>query len=123
MSNTTETTEIPEHVTTDKDIESMAIAAYEAYGQTTNFKNFQGNPMPLYTELPEPIKNAWRAAAMACVRRTWLHGHIGASLDAMLKWFRSQRPVAPTMARLNAVCMTKVEDLILHNRNREAGGL
>ena len=42
-----------------------AKAAYRAYGATTNFLNFQGNPMPEWDALPEKIRTAWVAAAKA----------------------------------------------------------
>jgi hypothetical protein len=38
--------------------------AYQAYGQTTDFKNFQGNPMPKWEELPDKIKEAWMNASV-----------------------------------------------------------
>lgn len=40
-----------------------ARAAYQRYGAVTGFKNFQGNPMPAFDELPETIQCAWCAAA------------------------------------------------------------
>ena len=43
--------------------ESRARIAYTAYGRKTDFKNFMGNPMPIFDELPEPIREAWIAAA------------------------------------------------------------
>ena len=43
----------------------MAKIAYAAYGETTGFKNFQGNPMPAWEQLGEPIQKAWIAAAEA----------------------------------------------------------
>jgi hypothetical protein len=42
---------------------SLAQVMYQAYGETTDFKNFQGNPMPAWEELPEGIQKAWIAAA------------------------------------------------------------
>lgn len=44
-----------------------AKVAYRAYGATTDFKNFQGNPMPEWDALPEKIRTAWVAAAKAAV--------------------------------------------------------
>jgi hypothetical protein len=43
--------------------ESRARLAYTAYGRVTGFKNFQGNPMPVFDDLPERIREAWVAAA------------------------------------------------------------
>ena len=43
--------------------ESRARIAYTAYGKVTGFKNFQGNPMPLFEDLPPQIKEAWISAA------------------------------------------------------------
>ena len=45
-----------------KTMQKIAQGAYHAYGQVTNFKNFQGNPMPDWEQLPEKIQEAWRAA-------------------------------------------------------------
>lgn len=46
-----------------KSVEDCAKEAYERYGSVTDFKNFQGNPMPKWDELPEKIQEAWKAAA------------------------------------------------------------
>lgn len=40
-----------------------AKEAYLAYGQTTDFKNYQGLPMPRWEDLTPRIKEAWIAAA------------------------------------------------------------
>lgn len=48
--------------------EEMAKTAYEAYGQETNHKNYRGEPMPEWDELPEQIKGAWIQAAGSVVR-------------------------------------------------------
>lgn len=42
---------------------TLARAAYQRYGAVTDFKNFQGNPMPAWAELPATIRKAWVAAA------------------------------------------------------------
>jgi hypothetical protein len=43
----------------------MAKLAYDAYGHTTGFKNFQGNPMPAWDDLGDTIQAAWVSAAGA----------------------------------------------------------
>lgn len=43
----------------------MAKLAYAAYGKTTDFKNFQGNPMPAWDDLGDTIQAAWVSAANA----------------------------------------------------------
>ncbi len=48
--------------------ERLGQIAYHAYGRSTNFRNFQGNKMPGWEELPEPIKNAWIASGQAISR-------------------------------------------------------
>jgi hypothetical protein len=47
---------------------TRARIAYEAYGRTTDFKNFRGEPMPKFDDLPEQIRRAWvnAAAAVTC---------------------------------------------------------
>ena len=49
----------------DETDSTLARLAYHAYGSQTNFKNFQGNPMPEWHELPENIRKAWCKAASA----------------------------------------------------------
>lgn len=43
--------------------ESRARIAYTAYGRKTGFKNYRGEPMPQFDDLPEAIREAWIAAA------------------------------------------------------------
>lgn len=49
------------------DDERLARDSYYAYGGVTDFKNFQGNPMPEWGELPEKIQQAWIAASQHAV--------------------------------------------------------
>lgn len=46
----------------------LANMAYLAYGQMTDYKNFRGDPMPDFDDLPEKIQAAW-INAVAAVRR------------------------------------------------------
>ena len=41
----------------------LAEEAYGAYGAATGWKNFQGNEMPEWKDLPDGIKLAWLCAA------------------------------------------------------------
>lgn len=43
--------------------ESRARIAYTAYGRITDFKNFMGDPMPTFDDLPQKIQEAWTCAA------------------------------------------------------------
>lgn len=43
----------------------LAQLAYQAYGEQTDFKNYQGNPMPAWDDLGDAIQDAWLAAADA----------------------------------------------------------
>lgn len=43
----------------------LARIGYEAYGQTTDFKNYQGLPMPAFDDLPPRIIEAWVNASLA----------------------------------------------------------
>lgn len=43
---------------------NMAKAAYHAYGSVTDFKNYQGLPMPEWEMLTDKIREAWRSAAL-----------------------------------------------------------
>ena len=51
----------------DANPETLAALAYDAYGGTTDHKNYQGNPMPAWADLPPKIKAAWIAATKAIV--------------------------------------------------------
>lgn len=42
--------------------ESITKSAYKAYLASTGNKNFKGDPMPEWEDLPQPIKTAWEAA-------------------------------------------------------------
>lgn len=44
---------------------AAARVAYAAYGKRTDNKNFRGEEMPKFDELPETIREAWRDAAAA----------------------------------------------------------
>lgn len=54
---------------TKSDYESVehtaAEAAYAAYGKTTDYKNYQGLPMPKWEDLGQKIQQAWINAADA----------------------------------------------------------
>lgn len=41
----------------------IASSAYRAYSASTGNKNFRGDAMPKWDELPQPIRTAWEAAA------------------------------------------------------------
>lgn len=43
--------------------DSLGKQAYKAYSRTTDNKNFQGNPMPDWNDLPETIRKAWENAS------------------------------------------------------------
>ncbi len=47
--------------------ETLAKIAYQAYGKSTDFKNYQGAPMPCWDELPSSIKVAWTLAVQMTV--------------------------------------------------------
>jgi hypothetical protein len=44
---------------------ALAITAYQAYGESVGWKNYQGLPMPRWDDLPPTIKQAWLDAADA----------------------------------------------------------
>ena len=43
--------------------EGLAKEMYAAYAAVTGWKNFRGDPMPKFGELPQTIQSAWEAAA------------------------------------------------------------
>lgn len=50
------------------DVDALARTAYDAYGQTTDHKNYAGLPMPAFDDLGEKIQEAWRSAVAAVTR-------------------------------------------------------
>lgn len=40
----------------------IAASAYRAYAASTGNKNYRGEPMPDFADLPDAIKTAWQAA-------------------------------------------------------------
>lgn len=46
----------------------LAQLAYAAYGNHVNWKNFQGDAMPYFDDLPIRIQGAWQAAAEMVVK-------------------------------------------------------
>jgi len=50
---------------------SLEEAAYQAYGESTDWKNFRGDKMPEWEELPEAIQEAWRIASVGSVKH-WI---------------------------------------------------
>lgn len=45
----------------------LAQSMYKAYGETTEFKNYQGLPMPAWNDLTDKIRSAWEAAAKRAI--------------------------------------------------------
>lgn len=48
-------------------VKSFSAVGYDAYGATTDHKNWQNLPMPTWAELPEKQRTAWNAATAAIV--------------------------------------------------------
>lgn len=51
------------HGITDYGLEQLAKQSYMAYGSVTDFKNYQGLPMPEWEALTDKIREAWKAAS------------------------------------------------------------
>lgn len=51
------------------DERKLAMLAYQAYGKSVGYKNYQGLPMPQWGNLSPAIKDAWVAAAKESVAR------------------------------------------------------
>jgi hypothetical protein len=50
--------------------EELAQIAYRAYGESTDFLNFRGEPMPDWGNLGDRIQTAWILAAQAVAEHT-----------------------------------------------------
>lgn len=42
----------------------LSILAYQAYGDSAEWKNYQDKPMPTWEELPKAIQDHWRSAVI-----------------------------------------------------------
>jgi len=49
----------------EEDQIKLAKQAYHAYGSVTDFKNYQGLPMPEWEALTDKIREAWVAASLS----------------------------------------------------------
>lgn len=49
---------------TDK-LERLAIAAYEAYCETRNWRGYNGDPLPYWPDVKPEIQAGWRAVVIA----------------------------------------------------------
>lgn len=61
---------------------------YEAYGQVTNFKNYQGNPMPTFEDLPDTIKTAWEAVADEAITAIGLDNREHAQIRHAMRYYK-----------------------------------
>lgn len=50
-------------------IDTMAITrdAYQAYGDSRDWKAYDGKPMPAFDALPDGIRDAWRASVLKTI--------------------------------------------------------
>jgi len=48
----------------------LAKIAYDAYGKTTDYKNFRGEPMPKWENLGSRIQQAWINAAYSVAQES-----------------------------------------------------
>ena len=50
-------------------IDTMAITrdAYQAYGDSRDWKAYNGEPMPTFDALPDGIRDAWRASVLKTI--------------------------------------------------------
>lgn len=69
------------------DFVEIARQAYNAYGRTTNFKNFKGDTLTAWENLPELVRVAW-TAAIKYAMTTWVQsvaGDLGCFMRARAK--------------------------------------
>lgn len=71
----------------------IAGSAYRAYAASTGNKNFRGDPMPSWGDLPEAIRTAWEAAVRQAVSIAE-GGSFG--LDVEQRWNGWRPPYAET---------------------------
>ncbi len=60
----------------------LAQRMYHAYGLTTDFKNYQGLPMPAWEALTPKIQSAWEASAFQAISDLRLENPFLHVLDA-----------------------------------------
>jgi hypothetical protein len=63
--------DVGEAVMPEKTAEDVAKEAYNGYGKVTDFKNYQGLPMPKFKDLPSQIQAAWVQAVKVVWHEFW----------------------------------------------------
>jgi hypothetical protein len=86
------------------DAKSPGEQAYDAYGKTTDYKNYQGLPMPAWGDLTDKIREAWENAAGAVVMRP------SAPVPAWLASFDDRQQNQIRFARLIIARMAELLD-------------
>ena len=56
--------DLPVHAPPSVTLGEYAASAYRAYAASTGNRNFRGEPMPEFPDLPEPIRRAWLVAVL-----------------------------------------------------------
>lgn len=92
-------------------VPNLGEIAYAAYGQSTGNRNFLGDPMPDWSELPDPIQTAWQAAAQAIVDELQDTGSAVTALQTL-----EPAPQLPSLGRIVLIPM----DPALNNGALEA---
>lgn len=90
----------------------LAKTAYEAYCEHADWKNFEGNPIPQWDDLPEEtgVQDKWRTAAVAVFKAARIGpAHAGAALHQYLQRTHESAPNGWRMF-LDSVCPEGVAD-------------
>lgn len=58
------------------DTKTLGKVAFEAYSGTRNWKDVRGDPIPVWSELKQEIRDAWEVAATAVAKELNVRGLI-----------------------------------------------
>lgn len=80
----------------------VAAAAYRAYGASTGNKNFRGDPMPAFDDLPRGIQVAWEAAVRHADDFSAATDPSAVGVDRWAGWTPDSPPQPPSQAAPSA---------------------
>ena len=128
------------YLTNDGDAVSLGSAehAYDVYGRSVDYKNFRGDPMPAFADLPDPIRAAWSSVALTLFGVSGLQAVEGVTPDGdpvaesrgfrkALDWILQRIKRSPRQSRERSLAITKLQESIMWlgmdlKAQREEGG-
>lgn len=97
------------------DLKSLGRINYEGYNEITGYKNFRGEDVPQFPDLPDKIKKAWEQGAdrvREAVIKIFAPARVTSILDdfkALELRLKAQQAINPSVGRQIAIAITNLE--------------